>query len=39
MTGLMHKLRKGGADVDTGILTVKEAEEEIFNYLLRKKKP
>lgn len=39
VTGLMHKLRKGGADVDTGILTVKEAEEEIFNYLLRKKKP
>ena len=35
--GLMYRLRENGADVRTDILTEKEAEEEIYSYLLRKR--
>lgn len=36
--GLMYRLRERGADVDTDVLTVREAEEEIYKYLMRKRK-
>jgi energy-coupling factor transport system ATP-binding protein len=33
---LMHRIKAGGAGVKTDILDIKEAEEEIYNYLQRK---
>lgn len=37
VTDLMYRLREGGAEIKTGILNLKEAEEEIYNYIQRKK--
>ncbi|MGC2873650.1 energy-coupling factor transporter ATPase [Ihubacter sp. mB4P-1] len=37
VTQLMHSLRARGADVSEHILSLKEAETEIYNYLQRKK--
>lgn len=37
VTDLMHRLREKGADVREDILDLKSAEEEIYNYLQRKK--
>ena len=38
VTALMSELNKRGADVKEGIWSVKEAKEEIYNYLQRKNK-
>ena len=37
VTELMYSLRERGADVAETVLSLKEAEEEIYNYLMRKK--
>ena len=37
VTELMYSLRERGADVAETVLSLKEAEEEIYNYLQRKK--
>lgn len=36
VTDLMHQIKAGGACVNENVLTVKEAEEELYNYLQRK---
>lgn len=36
VTELMHKIRAGGADIECDILSIKEAEETIYNFLQRK---
>ena len=36
ITDLMHAVRAGGIPVNENILTIKEAEEELYNYLQRK---
>lgn len=36
VTNLMHRIRACGADVEENLLTVKEAEEALYNFLQRK---
>lgn len=36
VTNLMHQIRARGADVEENLLTVKEAEEALYNFLQRK---
>ncbi|SCK01590.1 Energy-coupling factor transporter ATP-binding protein EcfA2 [uncultured Eubacterium sp.] len=36
VTDLMHQIKSGGAAVNENVLTIKEAEEELYNYLQRK---
>lgn len=37
VTDLMYKIKEQGEEINTNILFMKDAEEEIFNYLQRKK--
>ena len=36
ITSLMHKLKEKDLDIKTNILNMKDAEEEIYNFLKRK---